>query len=123
MIDEVPRIFVGRTSCMLNIRNSLRYRSSTAISKKNYGKLIGAYLYLRSISAARPLVLLDWLDLDCLFRRAGLVGATRVGLVARRLTDRANASELSKRSMPSRARSFSVNLIVFLSVPVVSTSR
>lgn len=72
---------------------------------------------------ARSLVLLDWLDLDCLFRRAGLVGATRVGLVTRRLTDWTSASELSKRSMPSRPRSFSVNLIVFLSVPLVGTSR
>ena len=72
---------------------------------------------------AWPVTLLDRFDLDCLFGRAGLVGATRLSLVTRRLTDRTSASEVSKRSMPSRLRSFSVNLIVFLSVPVVGTSR
>ena len=70
-----------------------------------------------------PVTLLDRFDLDCLFGRAGLVGETRLSLVTRRLTDRTSASEVSKRSMPSRLRSFSVNLIVFLSVPVVGTSR
>src|SRR6266576_2928245 len=70
-----------------------------------------------------PVTLLDRFDLDCLFGRAGLVGATRLSLVRRRLTDRTSASEVSKRSMPSRLRSFSVNLIAVLSVPVVRTSR
>ena len=36
-----------------HLQNLSKYPSSTATSKRNYGKLLGAYLYLRSIGATR----------------------------------------------------------------------
>ena len=64
---------------MLNTRNSLRYPSSTAISKKYYGKLISAYLYLRSISAARGRSFF-WTGLISIVCSAALACLARHGL-------------------------------------------
>ena len=49
--------------------------------KRNYGRFIGAYLYLRSISAARGRsFFLGQRDFDGLFGGRGLVDETRFGL-------------------------------------------
>jgi len=72
---------------------------------------------------ARPFFLLGWLDLDCVFGRAGLVGKAWLDLVTRRLIDRTNVSEVSKLSIPRRARDFSENLINSDSVPVARNSK
>lgn len=85
--------------------------------KKNYGTLIGAYLYLRSISAVRGRSFFcDWLDLDCLVGCAGLVGEARRGLVTR-LTDRTSASKWSKRWSPRLTRVLSLS---FMTDPIIS---
>jgi hypothetical protein len=48
--------------------------------KKNYGKIIGAYLYLRSISAARGRSLL-WTGLISIFSSGAMAWLARHGLV------------------------------------------
>jgi hypothetical protein len=61
--------------------------------KKNYGKLIGAYLYLRSISAARGRSLF-WTGVIWTACSAALAWLSRQGLiwVTRRISDRISAS-------------------------------
>ena len=52
--------------------------------KANYGKVIGAYLYLRSVSATRrPFVFLEYRAVRALFNRTGLVGETWLAWSAR----------------------------------------
>ena len=48
--------------------------------RKNYGKLIGAYLYLRSVSAARGRSLL-WTGLLCAIVSAGVAWLKRLRFV------------------------------------------
>ena len=47
--------------------------------RRNYGKLIGAYLYLRSVSAARGRSLL-WTGFLCAIVSAGVAWLRRLGL-------------------------------------------
>ena len=89
--------------------------------RKNYGTLLGAFLYLRQ-RRARAFSALGRLVFPCLFGRAGLDGEARLSVVRRRLSDRANASAVSNRSIPCLICTFSENRNCRLSCPVMGRS-
>lgn len=69
--------------------------------KKNYGTLIGAFLFLCALNAARGRS--HFLERRCarnLRDRPDLVEEARLAVVRRPMSDRARTSKRAKRSMP-----------------------